>query len=106
MDPDERPEDRSKSSDRPYYTFTPASAGVYRFAMIVAANQTISEPDEVEVVVGEVPGDAGGVGSRDLAIPSSLGHFDRPSDAAHGLDLGPVGRGLVGRRPGLDRRPG
>jgi hypothetical protein len=45
-----------------YFAFTPAQPGVHRFLLVVSAGDVISEPDEVEVVVGELARDLGARG--------------------------------------------
>jgi hypothetical protein len=45
-----------KLEDRYIYTFVPPSPGLYRFALVVAAEGAISRPDLVDVLVGAPPG--------------------------------------------------
>lgn len=50
--------------DRAFYSFIPSAPGVYRLALVVANSASISEPDEVTVLVGVGPqGTAGALGS-------------------------------------------
>ncbi|MFO0958581.1 MAG: hypothetical protein U0800_14325 [Isosphaeraceae bacterium] len=39
----------------PYYSFVPRATGTYRFALVIASESAISPPDEVVVIVGELP---------------------------------------------------
>jgi hypothetical protein len=59
-----------------YYSFIPGATGIYRFALLVSAQDKISEPDEVSVVVGTPPGATppGGV-----APPYSASPFAAPN---------------------------
>lgn len=52
---------RFKIEDRYVYTFVPGEPGLYRFALVVAGEGGISEPDTVDVIVGLPRGAAGPV---------------------------------------------
>ena len=56
---------RLKIEDSYVYSFVPTVPGHYRFALVVAANGEISEPDEVSVTVGS--GGRGGIARGDAA---------------------------------------
>ena len=45
--------------ERAFYSFVPSLAGLYRFALLVAVDSDISEPDEVTVLVGHTSPDPG-----------------------------------------------
>lgn len=87
----------SPRQDGPYYSFLPASPGVYRFALVVAAAGEISEPDYVTVTVGDLPpaaagGTSGGVAPRaDASRPTlevalaGIGTLPGGPEAAAGL---------------------
>jgi hypothetical protein len=69
------------TQDRAFYAFTPQTAGVYRFGLIVAAAGAISEPDEVVVTVGEPPSASGLFGGvpamLDVAVGAARSLADR-----------------------------
>jgi hypothetical protein len=50
------PEIRSPADNGSFFSFVPSSAGVYRFALVVARQEQISPPDYVTVTVGLLPG--------------------------------------------------
>jgi hypothetical protein len=53
------------------YSFTPKSAGVYRFALVVAAGSEISQPDLVEVMVGVLDAPAAGAAAPAGTTPGA-----------------------------------
>ncbi len=46
------------SQDGPFFSFVPTAAGQYKFVLLVSRGGTISEPDEVFVLVGAPPASA------------------------------------------------
>ncbi|WP_165221465.1 PKD domain-containing protein [Aquisphaera insulae] len=75
------PKARLQLAEGPYYTFVPISPGVYRFALVVAAGDRISDPDEVSVTVGALAsaGDASGAAGSRGAEPDTLDQMARRS---------------------------
>ena len=65
----------SKSQDRYIFSFTPKAPGVYRFALVVAANSAISEPDFVDVLVGILDPPAPGTSAAPQPPPSIEEYF-------------------------------
>jgi hypothetical protein len=61
------------TTERAFYTFTPRVPGIYRFVLLVAADDAISEPDEVEVVVGEAPNEPDPSSGRGGTLPATFG---------------------------------
>jgi len=53
------PKITDSAQDKQYFSFTPTAPGIYRFLLLVAAHDVISSPDEVVVVVGELPASSG-----------------------------------------------
>lgn len=82
----EGPKVEQASQNGAYYSFVPTAPGRYRFGLIVADGQDMSEPDEVTVEVGEMSGTGG---------PGAFGALDRTG--ASGLSSL-----LLGRRAGPD----
>lgn len=86
MDPNPGAGISSQVQDGYIYSFVPFAAGVYRFALVVAADGRISEPDFVEVLVGTAPpaGVAPGygrnsrTGNASTAIPPSYANANDP----------------------------
>lgn len=60
-----------------YFSFVPAATGIYRFALIVGAGTALSQPDEVEVTVGQPP-------SRNPAEAESAAPAQAPSTSGAG----------------------
>ena len=52
------PEVRLKVEDGYIFSFVPETTGLYRFALVVAMDRSISEPDFVEVTIGGTPAPA------------------------------------------------
>jgi len=70
----------------PFLSFTPTSPGRYRFVLMVAGNDVISESDEVVVTVGEPP------------VTPSDDSVIKPYDRTLGLDASTAGAlGLSGK---------
>jgi hypothetical protein len=63
---------RMQLEDGYIYSFLPMSAGVYRFALVVASGSQISEPKLVTVTVGSgsAPGPAGERGAVAVVVPT------------------------------------
>jgi hypothetical protein len=53
------PKVMDSSQEKQFFSFTPAAPGVYRFLLLVAADDVVSEPDEVVAMVGELPDSRG-----------------------------------------------
>jgi hypothetical protein len=72
---------RLKIEDRYIYTFTPVEAGLYRFALLVAVDGAISDPDIVDVTVTGPPG---------APTPAPVGKTTRElvAGALHSLERG------------------
>ncbi|WP_165246728.1 hypothetical protein [Paludisphaera soli] len=72
------PKMEEPAQEEHYYSFVPTAAGTYRFGLVVAAldggEVRISEPDEVVVMVGEMPSTVGvgGPGIATAAIDQML----------------------------------
>jgi len=60
----------SKAEDRYIFSFTPKVTGVYKFALVVAASNAISEPDFVDVLVGTLDQAANGTSAATQPPPS------------------------------------
>lgn len=79
------PKIKSPIQQGSYYNFTPTQPGIYQFVLVVAAHDQISDPDEVEVVVGEVPQELDGRGSVSTALPiDPLGQAIRQAGSISG----------------------
>lgn len=81
--------------DGPYYSFRPLAPGVHRFALIVAGQGAISEPDFVTVTVGELPP----ANDRPRSVSASAPTESRDpalSLVALGAALAPRGDALAG----------
>jgi hypothetical protein len=94
------PSASSATQDRQFLTFVPASAGTYRFVLLVAADGQISEPDVVDVMVGAPGASAGSPGAPnrgpDLApIPSGASVEDLAKSALASLEDGPALAGAL-----------
>lgn len=90
------PAARFKIEEGPIHSFVPSVPGVYRFALVVAADSAVSEPDEVIVRVG--PGLAGGV-----AEPRGGGPAGGPPAARAAVPTQEIARaGLAAMRGGRD----
>jgi hypothetical protein len=93
-----------KLEDRYIYTFVPPQPGLYRFALVVAADGAISQPDMVDVLVAAPPGTpAGGapapapVRTTGELIPAALAEL--PGGADRAAELGTVFSNVVARMP-------
>jgi hypothetical protein len=78
------PEVKSPVEAGSYFSFVPGTAGVYRFALVVASQNRIAEPDYVTVTVGSPPGSglSPGLTAASLAPISSAGEIDTAVSAA------------------------
>ncbi len=76
------------SQQNAYFSFTPTQSGVHRFLLLISAENVISEPDEVEVIVGELAHD---LDSRSSAL-GSLSPLDPLGQVIHltGSLSGPI----------------
>lgn len=67
-----------KIEDGTTYTFVPQAAGIYRFALVVAAGSAISEADTVDVTVGSSANVVGGTAAATVA-PAAARPVAEPS---------------------------
>ena len=72
-----------------FYSFVPTAPGRYRFGLVVAAGSVVSEPDEVSVLVGELPSTTGldtlrppGEGASAVDVARALLEGAGPTDGA------------------------
>jgi hypothetical protein len=72
------PEIRSPLETGSFFSFVPSTAGLYRFALVVAHQDQISPPDTVTVAVGLLPGPAAspGLGSTRPVTLEPRGDLD------------------------------
>jgi hypothetical protein len=64
------PTPAAAAQDHAFFSFTPKQSGAYRFALVVALDSMISEPDVVEVLVGTLDAPSAATGSAPAAPPS------------------------------------
>ena len=54
-----------------FFSFIPASPGLYQFLLIIAGEGELSEPDEVSVLIGSPPAGIGGCESASTLPPAA-----------------------------------